>query len=91
MCTETIKNYPPPTDCERNHNLRILSKKLSIFSRQFFGYATEDKKDTYIQEKSNNKYHHVVFTDRNTVPHMEQITGTQKHHSVAGDWYSKRR
>jgi hypothetical protein len=58
-----------------------------MVSRRLFGCATEDM-DTF--RKLSNQYHHILFTDRNNVPRVENIAGTQKLHSIAGDSGSKR-
>jgi hypothetical protein len=84
---KTIKNQAPWHDYERDHDPRILNKTAFMVSRRFFGYATEDL-ETF--RKLSNQYHHILFTDRDNVPRMEQIDGTQKLHSVAGDSDSKR-
>jgi hypothetical protein len=86
LALKTIKNQPPG-DYERDHDPRILNKTPFMVDRRFFGYATEDK-DTF--KERSNQYHHIVFTDRNNVSRMEQIAGTQKLHSVAGDSDSER-
>jgi hypothetical protein len=52
-----------------------------VVDRRYFGYATEDKTEFTCL---GNEYRHNVFTDRNNVPTMAAVEGTQKLHSVMG-------
>jgi phage tail protein X len=60
---------------------KILDKSTFTTSQRYFGFAT-DKRDQY--EDLKKEHEHIVFTDRNQVPSIPRIEGTQQLHSVAG-------
>lgn len=84
-CREPLalpKNRKPWEEWEAKLDPRILDKSEFTVSRRYFGYATDDKGQ---YEQLGTKYPHVVFTDREHIPTIGQIKGTQSLHSVAGD------
>jgi hypothetical protein len=66
---------------ESKRDPRILDKRTFVVDRRFFGYATEDKTEF---TRLGNEYRHIVYTDRDNVPTMAAVEGTQKLHSVMG-------
>ena len=67
-------------DYERNGDERVLENTLFTTHSTFIGYATADKQEyDCICSQGNN---HIVFIDRENIPDMKAITGTQKFSQV---------
>ena len=60
---------------------KILDKSTFTTSQRYFGFAT-DKRHQY--EDLKKKHEHIFFTNRDEVPSIPRIEGTQQLHSVAG-------
>jgi hypothetical protein len=54
-----------------------------MVAKRFFGYGTEDKDEA---DRLSNCFHHIIHTDRRSIPSMEAIHGTLKLHSVVGSF-----
>ena len=73
----TERKYQQLLEYGRNNDVRFLSNCIFKTEKTYIGYGTE-KRNKYAQLNSNDKYNHIVHTDRGTVPDIQTIKGAQK-------------
>jgi hypothetical protein len=76
-----VKSAKPWDVYEKDGDPQILEKRPFMVTRRFFGFGTEDKDEAV---RLGNRFRHIVHTDRESIPSMAAIEGTQKLHSVGG-------
>ena len=81
------KSAKPWDVYEKDGDPRILEKRPFMVAKRFFGYGTQDKDEAI---RLSNCFHHIIHTDRESIPSMAAIEGTQKLHSVVGSLKPRR-
>ena len=60
---------------------RVLENTTFTTHSAYTGYATEDREE---YERLSKEHKHVVFTDRENIPDMKMIKGSQKIYHIQG-------
>ena len=66
---------------EKDGDARVLENTPFTTHSAYTGYCTEDKEE---YERLSKEHNHVVFTDRENIPDMKTIVGSQKLFHVKG-------